>query len=230
MVTRIQGVDRDPMDGLVPIGLREGEPEVEDLRSLGDVPDGRLVRQLEGSGPGLSFRGWETRWPEEEQGQGEPTNLTIQRPLIVHVVRVQRPGGLEEQHMNLLVGDRFDQGLDTHRHPCHDKDWVPVCVDFSRTILSCASFDSTSPISSPSSSVLGVGFAALRESSDLWDSGVFTVTLGYPADLDLARRPPLGIKTSVLARIRSVRLGIRGAHPGSVDRIQADHDQGAGFP
>jgi hypothetical protein len=26
--------------------------------------------------------------------------------------------------------------------------------------------------------VLGVGFAALRESSDLWDSGLFTVTLG----------------------------------------------------
>jgi WD40 repeat protein len=26
--------------------------------------------------------------------------------------------------------------------------------------------------------VLGVGFAALRESSDLWESGVFTVTLG----------------------------------------------------
>src|SRR5262245_27352384 len=26
--------------------------------------------------------------------------------------------------------------------------------------------------------VLGVGFAALRESNDIWDSGVFTLTLG----------------------------------------------------
>src|SRR5271155_1264821 len=26
--------------------------------------------------------------------------------------------------------------------------------------------------------VLGIGFAALRESSDLWESGIFTVTLG----------------------------------------------------
>src|ERR1700722_4329767 len=26
--------------------------------------------------------------------------------------------------------------------------------------------------------VLGVGFAALRESSDLWESGIFTLTLG----------------------------------------------------
>ena len=37
--------------------------------------------------------------------------------------------------------------------------------------------------------VLGVGFAALRESNEIWDSGVFTLTLGVLLIFDPARRP-----------------------------------------
>ena len=42
----IRGVDRDPMDGLVPIGLRQRNPEVEDLRSDRNFLDGRPIGQL----------------------------------------------------------------------------------------------------------------------------------------------------------------------------------------
>ena len=37
--------------------------------------------------------------------------------------------------------------------------------------------------------VLGVGFAALRESNETWDSSIFSITLGVLLDLDPARHP-----------------------------------------
>ena len=37
--------------------------------------------------------------------------------------------------------------------------------------------------------ILGVGFAALREASDLWESGVFTLTLAALSNLDRPRHP-----------------------------------------
>ena len=35
--------------------------------------------------------------------------LPVQRPVMVHDDRVQRSGGLEEQHLNLLVVNQFDR-------------------------------------------------------------------------------------------------------------------------
>ena len=77
---------------------------------------------------------------------------------------------------------------------------------------------------------VAIGFAALRESNDLWESGVFTLTLVRPADLDPPRRPSHRIQAGILARVRPVRLELPGALPGPVDRIQADDDQGACLP
>ena len=37
--------------------------------------------------------------------------------------------------------------------------------------------------------LLGVGFAALRESNEIWDSSIFSITLGASIDLDPARHP-----------------------------------------
>ena len=77
---------------------------------------------------------------------------------------------------------------------------------------------------------VAVGFAALRESNDLWESGVFTLTLGSPADLDPACRPPHRVQAGILDRVRPVRLDLPGALPGPVDRVQADDDEGACLP
>ena len=77
--------------------------------------------------------------------------------------------------------------------------------------------------------LLGVGFAALRESTEIWDSSIFSITLGV-------------LLISILLAIhrtekrRAFWLGfalfgwiLPGAVPDPVNRIQADHDQGVGF-
>ena len=78
--------------------------------------------------------------------------------------------------------------------------------------------------------VLGVGFAALRESNETWDSIIFSVTLGVLLISILLAIHRTESETGILAGVRPVRVGIPGAVPGPIDRIQADHDQGAGFP
>jgi hypothetical protein len=50
------------------------------------------------------------------------------------------------------------------------------------------------------------------------------------ADLDLACHPPPRIQTSILAGIRSFRRDLPRSLRGAVDRVEADHDQGAGLP
>src|ERR1700722_4529842 len=48
-------VDRDLMDRLVQVGLRQRHPGFESLRILRDVSDQSLIGQLEGSGPERSL-------------------------------------------------------------------------------------------------------------------------------------------------------------------------------
>ena len=77
---------------------------------------------------------------------------------------------------------------------------------------------------------VAVGFAALRESSDLWASGIFTVTLAALLTSILLACPPNRIQAGILDRVRPVRLDRRWVVAGSVDRFQADHDQGVRLP
>ena len=77
---------------------------------------------------------------------------------------------------------------------------------------------------------VAVGFAALRESSDLWDERDLHPDACSPADLDPPRCPPHRIQAGILDRVRPVRLDLRWVVAGSVDRIQADHDQGVRLP
>ena len=78
--------------------------------------------------------------------------------------------------------------------------------------------------------VLGVGFAALRESSELWESGVFTLTLGvllisiFLAIHGIEKRRAFWLG---FAFFGWVYLAL---YTGSVNRIQAYHDQGARLP
>ena len=58
--------------------------------------------------------------------------------------------------------------------------------------------------------LLGVGFAALRESNETWDCSTFSITLGLSFDLDPARRPSNRDEAGILARVRPVRLDYLG--------------------
>ena len=78
--------------------------------------------------------------------------------------------------------------------------------------------------------ILGVGFAALRESDETWDSSIFSLTLGMLSISILLAVHRTETETGILAGVRSVRVGVPGAVPCPIDRIQADHDQGARFP
>ena len=77
--------------------------------------------------------------------------------------------------------------------------------------------------------VLGVGFAALRESNEIWDSSIFSITLGVLLISILLAIHRTENEAGILAGVRPVRVGIPGAVPCPIDRVQADHDQGAGF-
>ena len=76
---------------------------------------------------------------------------------------------------------------------------------------------------------LGVGFAALRESSDLWESGVFTLTLAA-----LLTSILLAVHRTESRRAFWIGFALFGwtdvGLSGSVDRFQADHDQGVRLP
>ena len=67
--------------------------------------------------------------------------------------------------------------------------------------------------------ILGVGFAALRESDETWDSSIFSLTLGVLLISILLAVHRLGVQESILAGVRSVRVGIRGAVPCPIDRV-----------
>ena len=62
--------------------------------------------------------------------------------------------------------------------------------------------------------VLGVSFAALRESNDLWDSGLFTVTFGVFLISILLAVHRTGSNRRLVG-IRPVRLGLPGGSPWS---------------
>ena len=78
--------------------------------------------------------------------------------------------------------------------------------------------------------LLGVGFAALRESNEIWDSSIFSITLGVLLISILLAIHRTEKQTSILAGVRSIWVSLPGALSGPIDRIQADHDQGAGLP
>ena len=67
--------------------------------------------------------------------------------------------------------------------------------------------------------ILGVGFAALRESDETWDSSIFSLTLGVLLISILLAVHRLGVQESILAWVRCVRVGIRGAVPCPIDRV-----------
>ena len=76
--------------------------------------------------------------------------------------------------------------------------------------------------------LLGVGFAARRESNEIWDSNIFSITLVIPAiSILLAYHRT---EQSVLARVRPLRVGIPGTLPVPINRVQAADDEGAHFP
>ena len=78
--------------------------------------------------------------------------------------------------------------------------------------------------------LVAIGFAALRESSDLWESGCFTLTLAALLTSILLGRPPNRVQAGFLDRIRPVRLDLPGSVCGAVDRTQADDEEGVGLP
>ena len=75
----------------------------------------------------------------------------------------------------------------------------------------------------------GVGFAALRESSDIWESGFFHADGRHPTDLGSRRHSSNCEATSILDRIRRIRFNLPVAYVDPIDRIQADHDRGLGL-
>ena len=78
--------------------------------------------------------------------------------------------------------------------------------------------------------ILGVGFAALRESSDLWDSGVFTLTLTVLLVSILLAIHRRDARRAFWIGFALFGGGYLAALPGAVDRIPARDDQGAGLP
>ena len=77
--------------------------------------------------------------------------------------------------------------------------------------------------------LLEVGFAALRESNEIWDSSIFSITLGVLLSSILLAIHRAEKRRAFLAGVRSVRVSLPGALSDSVNRTQADHNQGVGF-
>ena len=77
---------------------------------------------------------------------------------------------------------------------------------------------------------VALDFAALRESSDLWESGDFTLTLAALLISILFAVHHIESRRAFWIRFRPVRLDLPGAVPGPVNRIKADHDQGVRLP
>ena len=77
---------------------------------------------------------------------------------------------------------------------------------------------------------LAVGFAALRESSDLWDSGLLSLTIGVLLISILLAVHRTDKRRGILAGVRYLRLDLPGALSCPVNRIQADHDEGVCLP
>ena len=59
--------------------------------------------------------------------------------------------------------------------------------------------------------LMGVGFAALRESNEIWDSSIFSITLGVLLISILLAIHRTERTTGILAGVRSVRLDLPGA-------------------
>ncbi len=83
--------------------------------------------------------------------------------------------------------------------------------------------------------LLGVGFAALRESDETWDSIIFSLTLGVLLisillAIHRTEKRRSDEATGILAGVRSVWLDLRRVAAGPVNRIQAAHYQGARLP
>ena len=77
--------------------------------------------------------------------------------------------------------------------------------------------------------VLGISFAALRESNEIWDSSVFTSLIGVLLISILLAVHRTEKRRAFWLGFALFGCGIPGAVPGPIDRIQADHDQGAGL-
>ena len=78
--------------------------------------------------------------------------------------------------------------------------------------------------------LVAVGFAALREANETWDSGLFTLTLCVLLISILLAIHRTESRRAFWHRFRPVRLGLLGALSGPVDRVQADDDEGARLP
>jgi hypothetical protein len=140
----------------------------------------------------------------------------------------------EEFRQSIETGNRihgrFDHDLESDCQPCHDEDGSAGLHGFllDDRIMPKLRFNIASLL--VIILVTGVGFAALRESSDLWESGVFSLTIGV-------------LLISILFAVhrkessRAFCIGFAlfgwtyfGTLPGPIDRVQADHDEGVGLP
>ena len=78
--------------------------------------------------------------------------------------------------------------------------------------------------------ILGVGFAALRESSDLWESGVFTLTLAALLISILLAAHRLESRRAFWTGFAVFGWIYLGAHPHTASRTPANYIEGVGLP
>ena len=78
--------------------------------------------------------------------------------------------------------------------------------------------------------LLGIGLAALRESDETWDSGLFSITLIFLSISILLGLHRTGSSQGVLAGVCPLRLDLRRLVAGPLRRTEADHDQGPRSP
>ena len=125
--------------------------------------------------------------------------------------------------MNLLVVDLLDRGLDTDRHRCHDRvGFRSAWISLGQSYHAQASIQNRQ--SAPAIVVFGIGIAALRESSDLWASGVFTFTLSALLISIVLAIHRTESRRAFWIGFALFRLGLFGALLGPIDRAQANHD------
>ena len=78
--------------------------------------------------------------------------------------------------------------------------------------------------------VLGIALAALKESSDLWESGIFSVTLVVLLASILLAVHRTESSRAFWIGFALFGLGYLGLSLRPVDRTKADHDEGACLP
>jgi hypothetical protein len=184
---------------------------------------GRVVEKYEP----LDSVGWDYRTPDEERSQHGPGVLGQKAAMIYdplgRVVRTISPDGSEQRVVHGVPGTIATPML-TNPDAFEPTPWEAYTYAVNDNAL-------RSRIGTLSIFiiVLGVGFAALRESDDAWECGIFTLTLGAPLVSIL-----LAIHRSEEERAFWVGFalfggGIPGAVPGLVDRVQVDHEEAAGL-